>query len=69
MIPDTVVDRLAAVSEDKQLEEGMKICIEHIEGLKQTRGVNGVHIMAIGCEKKLLEIIERAGLLPRPDLS
>lgn len=69
MIPDTVVDRLAAVSEDKQPEEGMKICIEHIEELKQTRGVNGVHIMAIGCEEKLGEIIERAGLLPRPDVS
>ncbi len=69
MIPDTVVDRLAAVSEDKQLEEGMKICIEHIGELKETKGVNGVHIMAIGCEERLAEIIERAGLLPRPDVS
>ena len=69
MIPDTIVDRLNGVPEDKQKEEGMRICVERIEELKETKGVKGVHIMAIGCEEKLAEIIERAGLLPRPDLS
>jgi methylenetetrahydrofolate reductase (NADPH) len=69
MIPDTIVDRLNGVPEDKQREEGMRICVERIEELKETKGVKGVHIMAIGCEEKLAEIIERAGLLPRPNLS
>jgi methylenetetrahydrofolate reductase (NADPH) len=45
-------------------KEGMKICIEHIETLKQTNAVKGVHIMAIGCEEKIPDIIEQSGLLP-----
>ena len=69
VIPDTIIDRLEAVPEDKQPEEGMNICIEQILELKQTKGVRGVHIMAIGCEEKIAEIVERSGLLPRPDVS
>ncbi|MFH1673612.1 MAG: methylenetetrahydrofolate reductase [Pseudomonadota bacterium] len=69
MIPDTIIDRLAAVPEDKQQDEGINICIERIEELKQIKGVKGVHIMAIGCEEKVAEIVDRAGLLPRPDVS
>lgn len=69
MTPDTVMDRLGAVAEEQQQEEGMKICIENIEEIKQTKGARGVHIIAIGCEEKLPEIIERAGLLPRPNIS
>ncbi|MBW2568199.1 MAG: methylenetetrahydrofolate reductase [Deltaproteobacteria bacterium] len=67
MVPDTIIDRLAAVSEDKQQEEGTNIALEIIENLKQTKGVKGVHIMAIGCEERLAGIIERAGFLPRPE--
>jgi methylenetetrahydrofolate reductase (NADPH) len=69
MIPDTIIDRLDAVPEDKQPAEGMNICIEQIGELKQTKGVKGVHIIAIGCEERLAEIVERAGVLPRPDVS
>jgi methylenetetrahydrofolate reductase (NADPH) len=66
MIPDVIMTRMEAVPEDQQLDEGMKICLEKIEELKETKGVMGVHIMAIGCEEKLPEIIAQAGLLPRP---
>jgi len=69
MIPDTIMDRLGAQPEDRQLEEGVNICVEYIEKLKQMKGVKGVHIMAIGCEENIPEIIEKAKLLPRPDLS
>ncbi len=64
MIPDAILDRLGAVGEAQQLNEGIKICVENIKILKETKGVNGVHIMAIRCEEKLPEIIEQAGLLP-----
>jgi methylenetetrahydrofolate reductase (NADPH) len=50
----------------KQAEEGIKICVETIEVLKKTQGVHGIHIMAIEWEEKVREIVERAGLLPRP---
>ncbi len=66
MIPETIIDRLRAVSKDEQQEEGIEICIEQIGKLKETEGVRGVHVMAVGCEEMLPEIIERAGLLPRP---
>jgi len=69
MIPDTIMDRLGTKPEDEQVEEGVNICVESIEALKQMKGVRGVHIMAIGCEENLPEIIEKAKLLPRPDLS
>jgi methylenetetrahydrofolate reductase (NADPH) len=66
MIPDSTLQRLGTVPENKQQEEGMKICIEQIEELKKTDGVKGVHIMAIGCEERISDIIEGVGLLPRP---
>jgi methylenetetrahydrofolate reductase (NADPH) len=69
MIPDIIMDRLGAVPEDKQLEEGVNICVECVEALKQIKGVKGIHIMAIGCEENIPEILEKAKLLPRPDLS
>ena len=68
-IPDTIMDRLGTKPEDEQVEEGVNICVEYIEALKQTKGVKGVHIMAIGCEENIPEIIEKAKLLPRSDLS
>ena len=58
MIPESIIEGLGAVPEGNQLNEGMKFCIEHIEALKQTNGVNGVHIMAIGFEEKIPEILE-----------
>jgi methylenetetrahydrofolate reductase (NADPH) len=69
MIPDSIMDRLGAQPGDRQLEEGINICVECIEALKQITGVKGVHIMAIGCEENIPEIIEKAKLLPRPGLS
>lgn len=68
-IPDTLIGRLKAVPKEKQREEGIRICIDQIEELKQMKGVKGVHIMAPGPREKISEIIERAGLLPRPQLS
>ncbi|GAI19872.1 unnamed protein product, partial [marine sediment metagenome] len=49
-------------------EEGVRIALELIEQLKEIPGIHGIHIMAIGWEKKVPEIVEQAGLLPRPIL-
>ncbi len=65
-VPDELVDRLAGVPKEKQAEEGIKISLETIERLKQIEGVSGFHIMAIEWEEKVPEIVERAGLFPRP---
>ncbi len=64
-VPDEIVDRLAGTPKEKQAEEGIKICIESIQRLKEVEGVSGFHIMAIEWEEKVPEIVEAAGLYPR----
>jgi methylenetetrahydrofolate reductase (NADPH) len=65
-VPDEVITRLQGVEKGKQAEEGIKMCIESIERLKGVKGVSGFHIMAIEWEEKVPEIVEAAGLYPRP---
>ena len=55
-------------AKEKQAEEGIKICLETIERLKEVKGVSGFHIMAIEWEEKVPEIVERAGLFQRPKI-
>jgi methylenetetrahydrofolate reductase (NADPH) len=66
-VPDEIIDRLAGVPKEKQAEEGINICLETIQRLKEVKGVSGFHIMAIEWEEKVPEIVERAGLFPRPE--
>ena len=65
-VPDELIKRLADTPKEKQAEEGIKICSESIERLKQVEGVAGFHIMAIEWEEKVPGIVESAGLYPRP---
>lgn len=65
-VPDNVIDRLSKVPKEKVSQEGIKIAIETIEQLKEIEGVSGVHIMAIEWEEIVPEIVESAGLYPRP---
>ncbi|MDT8379025.1 MAG: methylenetetrahydrofolate reductase [Desulfotignum sp.] len=65
-IPDAVIKRLEGVPKEQQSEEGIKMAVEAIERLKQVKGVHGFHIMAIEWEEKVPQIVEQAGLYPRP---
>ncbi len=65
-VPDAIVKRLAGVPKEKQAEEGINICLEQIEELRQEEGIRGFHIMAIEWEEKVPEIVSRAGFYPRP---
>lgn len=65
-VPDELIQRMAGVEKAKQAEEGINIAIESIQRLKEVKGVTGFHIMAIEWEDKVPEIVERAGLYPRP---
>ncbi|MFH2125731.1 MAG: methylenetetrahydrofolate reductase [Pseudomonadota bacterium] len=65
-VPESVVKRLQGVDKKQQAAEGIKMAIEQIEEFKQMEGVAGVHVMAIEWEHRAKEIIEGAGLLPRP---
>ena len=68
-VPDEVVKRMSGVPKEKQAEEGINICVETIQRLKEVEGVKGFHIMAIDWEEKVPEIVERGGLYPRPKMS
>jgi methylenetetrahydrofolate reductase (NADPH) len=67
-VPDEVVKRMESVPKEQQPEEGIKIAVETIQRLKEVEGVAGFHIMAIEWEEKVPEIVEKAGLLPRPEV-
>lgn len=65
-VPDEVVNRMSGVPKENQAEEGIKICIESIQRLKEVEGVRGFHVMAIEWEEKVPEIVQGSGLYPRP---
>ncbi|MDE3091396.1 MAG: methylenetetrahydrofolate reductase [Chloroflexota bacterium] len=74
-MPNEFVERMEAAGkgiEDKKAkaaaarEEGIKICVELIQQMREIPGVAGVHIMAIEWEEAVSTIAEKAGLLPRP---
>jgi methylenetetrahydrofolate reductase (NADPH) len=65
-VPDDIVKRMADTPKEKQADEGVNICVESIERLKEVEGVSGFHVMAIEWEEKVPEIVERTGLYPRP---
>jgi len=67
-VPDELIKRISGVPKEKQAEEGLKIAVESIQRLKEVEGVSGFHIMAIEWEEKVPEIVEQAGLFPRPEV-
>jgi methylenetetrahydrofolate reductase (NADPH) len=67
-VPEEVVKRMAGTPKEKQADEGIDICVESIQRIKEVAGVRGFHVMAIEWEEKVPEIVERAGLYPRPVL-
>jgi len=62
-VPQALIDELKAAGKEKALDTGMNITARHIKQLKEEKICDGVHIMAIGMEDKVPEIMERAGLL------
>lgn len=64
-VPDEIIDRLKGAS-DKE-DEGINICVDIINQVKEIKGVSGVHVMAIEWESAVPEIVSRAGLSSRPE--
>ena len=65
-VPEGVIKRLLGVTGPAALEEGLKIALETIAELRTIPGVRGIHIMAIEAEELVPELVQAAGLLPRP---
>lgn len=66
VIPDHIIRRLAQTPPQLKRQEGKRICVELIQQIREIEGVHGVHVMAYRQEELVAEIIEEAGLLPRP---
>jgi methylenetetrahydrofolate reductase (NADPH) len=65
-VPEFMIERMEQVPKEKAAAEGIKICLETIAELREIEGVHGVHVMAIEWEEAVGEIVEAAGLMPRP---
>jgi 5,10-methylenetetrahydrofolate reductase len=65
-VPDDVVARLQGVPKEQVPKEGVKLCVDIINQVREIEGVAGIHIMAIEWEDAVPEIVEAAGLSPRP---
>ncbi|MGD0780091.1 MAG: methylenetetrahydrofolate reductase [Dehalococcoidales bacterium] len=65
-LPDEIITRMEKA--EKAKDEGVKIILEIMEQLKEIPGVHGIHIMAVGWEDIVPEMVEKAGLMPRPIL-
>jgi len=68
-VPDEIIERMRKAGKEKAREEGLNICVEQIQRLRQIPGVHGIHLMAIEWEDAVHGIVERAGLLPRPEMN
>ena len=65
-VPDELIERLRGVPKEEVSKEGIKVCIDIINKVRQIEGVAGIHLMAIEWEEAVPEIVEAADLLPRP---
>ena len=60
-IPDAVIKRLGGARDQKQ--EGVNMCIEFMQQIREIPGVSGVHIMAYRQEHRISEMVEKSNVL------
>jgi len=65
-VPQAIVERMTKTPKAAQPVEGIEICVEILEQIRQIEGISGVHITAIQWAEAVPEIVKRAGLWPRP---
>jgi methylenetetrahydrofolate reductase (NADPH) len=68
-VPQQIVDRMIKTPKAAQPEEGIQICTEIIEQVREIPGIAGIHIMAVHWAAAVPEIVKRVGLYPRPPRS
>ena len=60
-IPDAVIQRLAGAKDQKQ--EGVDLCVELMQEIKEIEGVSGIHLMAYRQEHRIGEIVSKSKVL------
>ncbi|HPI90226.1 MAG TPA: methylenetetrahydrofolate reductase [Spirochaetota bacterium] len=66
IIPDIIMKSMKNAATGKASEEGIKICCDIIQQVREIPGLAGVHLMAIEWEHRVAEIIERSALRDKP---
>jgi len=59
-IPDSIIHRLAGAQD--QQREGVQICIELAQQVREIEGIAGLHFMAYRQDDKVADIIDRSGV-------
>ncbi len=65
-IPEWIISRIEQAKNAK--EESINITLEIIQQIRAIPGVHGIHIMAVGWEDIVPELVAKAGLMPRPSV-
>jgi 5,10-methylenetetrahydrofolate reductase len=61
-VPQELIDEMAGAEKGKALQKGIEIAARQIKQIKKEKICHGVHIMAIGKEEMVPEILEMAEL-------
>jgi methylenetetrahydrofolate reductase (NADPH) len=64
LMPDCVIERMQRAADPEQ--EGIALSAELVNDLLSVEGVAGVHLMSVGWTRAMPQVVEQAGLLPRP---
>ena len=67
-VPEEIINRLKDAPKKEQAKVGLDMACEQIQEMKEMEGVAGVHLMLIEWEDRVPEMVEMAGLLPRPEV-
>jgi len=63
LVPQDIIDEMADVEKGKGLQKGIEIAARFIKTIKEENLCHGVHIMAVGNEKIVPDILEAAQLV------
>jgi methylenetetrahydrofolate reductase (NADPH) len=61
IVPQDIIDELAGVEKGKGLRKGIEIAVRLIKTIKEEKLCHGVHIMAVGREKIVPDILKEVG--------
>jgi len=62
MVPQNLIDEMASAPKGGALQKGIEIAGRMVRQIKEEKICDGVHIMAIGKEEKVIDIMAEAGL-------
>src|SRR4030042_1875714 len=63
VVPQALIDEMEAAPKGRKLEKGIEIAGRMIQRIREEKMCDGVHIMAIGKEEVVPEIMSAAGLI------